>query len=74
MVKKTAQFYRQVCEILNAEPGEIVHVGDHYQFDYLVPQSLGIQAFFLDRSGKMNGNSVVSDLRDLDKKLNELLG
>jgi putative hydrolase of the HAD superfamily len=69
VVKKTAQFYRRICEILKAEPGEIVHVGDHYQFDYLVPQSLGIQAFYLDRSGKMNGDSVLSDLRDMEKIL-----
>jgi putative hydrolase of the HAD superfamily len=69
VVKKTTQFYQQICEILEAEPVEIVHVGDHYEFDYLVPQSLGIRAFYLDRSGKKNGNSVLSDLRDLEKKL-----
>jgi len=72
VVKKTTQFYQQICEILEAEPGEIVHVGDHYEFDYLVPQSLGIQAFYLDRSGKKNGNSILSDLRELEKKLDEL--
>lgn len=69
VVKKTAQFYQRICEILKAEPGEIVHVGDHYEFDYLVPQSLGIEAFYLDRSGKQNGDSVLSDLRDLEQKL-----
>ncbi len=69
VVKKTAQFYQRVCDILKVAPEEIVHVGDHYEFDYLVPQSLGIRAFFVDRSGKMNGDSVLSDLRDLEKKL-----
>ncbi|OGP79566.1 MAG: hypothetical protein A2V86_02830 [Deltaproteobacteria bacterium RBG_16_49_23] len=69
VVKKTAHFYQQICEILKTDPGEIVHVGDHYEFDYLVPQSLGIQAFYLDRSGEKNGDSILSDLRDLEKKL-----
>lgn len=68
-VKKTTEFYRQVCDILKADPSEIVHVGDHYEFDYLVPRALGIQAYYLDRSGKKNGNSVLSDLRDLERKL-----
>ncbi len=69
MLKKTAQFYRQICGLLNAEPGEIVHVGDHHEFDYLVPRSMGIQAFYLDRSRQNNGDSVLSDLRDLERKL-----
>jgi FMN phosphatase YigB (HAD superfamily) len=69
MVKKTIDFYRRICEILKAEPQEIIHVGDHYEFDYLVPQSLGIYAYYLDRSGERKGDFVLSDLRDLEKKL-----
>ncbi len=68
-VKKTTEFYQQVCDILKTDPSEIVHVGDHYEFDYLVPRALGIQAYYLDRSGKKNGDSVLSDLRDLERKL-----
>lgn len=69
VVKKTAQFYQQICDILQAEPGEIVHVGDHYEFDYRVPRSLGIRAFYLDRSRKNDGGSVFSSLRDLEREL-----
>ena len=68
LVKKTAHFYRKICEILSADPREIVHIGDHYEFDYLVPRSLGIEAFYLDRSGKQNGDSIVSSLKDLEKR------
>lgn len=68
-VKKTALFYRHICDLLKTEPGEIIHVGDHYEFDYLVPRALGIQAFYLDRSRKNNGDSVLSDLRELETKL-----
>lgn len=68
-VKKTIGFYQRVCQILGAEPQEIVHVGDHYEFDYLVPRSLGIHAFYLDRSCQAKGNFFIWDLRDLEKRL-----
>jgi len=68
-VKKTIRFYRRICQILRADPTEIVHVGDHYEFDYLVPRRLGIHAFYLDRSGQQKGEFVIWDLRDLEKRL-----
>jgi len=68
-VKKTVSFYRRICEILESEPKEIVHVGDHFEFDYLVPRSLGINAYYLDRSGKQNGEFIISDLRDLEGRI-----
>jgi putative hydrolase of the HAD superfamily len=68
-VKKTAGFYRRICEILAVRPQEIIHIGDHYEFDYVVPQSLGIHAFYLDRSGVQRGEFVISALRDLEEKL-----
>jgi len=69
LVKKTADFYRRICEILEVDPHEVVHIGDHYEFDYLVPRSMGIQAFYLDRSSDQMGEFIISDLRDLEKRL-----
>ncbi len=68
-VKKTAGFYQRICQILGTRPQEMVHVGDHYEFDYLVPRSLGIHAFYLDRSGEKKGNFVLRDLRELEERL-----
>jgi len=68
-VKKTMGFYQRICQLLGVHPQEMIHVGDHYEFDYLVPRSLGIHAFYLDRSGEQKGEFVISDLRDLEKKL-----
>ena len=70
-VKKTTGFYSRICQILEAVPEEIVHVGDHYEFDYLVPQSLGIHALYLDRSGEKKGNFVIQNLRNLEEKIPE---
>jgi putative hydrolase of the HAD superfamily len=68
-VKKTAGIYREICRILGVHPQEVVHVGDHYEFDYRVPRSLGIQAFYLDRSGHREGDAILRDLGDLEEKL-----
>ncbi len=50
-VKKTADFYEKICSILRVKPEEVVHVGDHRDFDYNVPKECGITAFYLDRNG-----------------------
>jgi len=71
-VKKTVDFYRQICQVLKTRPEEIVHVGDHYEFDYLVPRSLGIHAFYLDRLGEQRGASVISGLKDLEERLSTI--
>lgn len=68
-LKKTPCFYQRVCEILKVHPEEMVHVGDHYEFDYLIPRALGIQAYYLDRSAEREGEFVLRDLRNLEKKL-----
>jgi len=68
-VKKTIEFYQRICQILGVSPQEIVHIGDHYEFDYLVPRRLGIRAFYLDRSGEQKGVFILQDLRDLEKRV-----
>jgi putative hydrolase of the HAD superfamily len=70
-VKKTMGVYARICQALGSSPHEIVHVGDHYEFDYLVPRRLGIDAFFLDRLDKQRGEFVIKDLRELENKLFE---
>ena len=69
LVKKTGSFYQKVCQILGVNPEEIVHVGDHYEFDCLVPQALGIHAFYLDRSAEKKGDFILWNLRELEQRL-----
>jgi len=68
-VKKTAGVYERICGVLGTEPVEVLHVGDHYDFDYLVPKTLGIRAYYLDRTGQKVGDEVLWSLRSLEKKL-----
>jgi len=60
---KNPGFYLKICRILGVEPGEIAHVGDSFDFDYLAPRSVGIKAFHLDREDARGGNpETVRDL------------
>ncbi|MBU7022853.1 MAG: HAD family hydrolase [Theionarchaea archaeon] len=49
-VRKHEDFYWKMCKILDIYPADMAHVGDHYKFDYEIPSSLGIHAFYLRRS------------------------
>ncbi|RLI76183.1 HAD family hydrolase [Archaeoglobales archaeon] len=62
-VRKEPDVYLKVCRSANVKPKQVVHIGDHYKFDYLVPKSVGIKAYLVDRHGKYNG--ALKDLREL---------
>jgi FMN phosphatase YigB (HAD superfamily) len=71
-VKKTSHIYKQIFEIMGIKPTNAIHVGDHYEFDYLVPKSLGIESYFLDRDGtKPRDSSTVNDLREFANLIRE---
>ncbi|MCX8012355.1 MAG: HAD family hydrolase [Desulfobacterota bacterium] len=70
-LKKTPQFYQQVCEIIRVNPLQVVHIGDHYEFDFLAPQKLGIKAYYLDRNGNKPENGfTIKNLKKLIQLLN----
>jgi len=74
-VKKTPQFYKQICEIMKTEPSDTIHTGDHYEFDYLVPKSVGIKAFYLDRDGtKPEDSFTVKNLKEFAALIKKSLG
>lgn len=68
-MKKDAEVYKKICKILGIKPNEIIHVGDHYEFDYIVPMSIGIRSFLIDRSGKLKEDYVVRSLYDFTDKI-----
>ena len=63
-VKKSPILYGAVCAHLGAQPFEVMHIGDHYSYDYESPLQAGLDALFLDRKGHRTGNEVVGDLRE----------
>ena len=60
---KDEEFFRWLCRELDAEPSEVVHVGDSREHDMVGPSGAGIVAYHLDRKGTANGS--LGNLLDL---------
>lgn len=69
LVKKSPEFYQRICELLGVGTHELIHVGDHWEFDYQVPRGMGITAFYLSRGGDRAGPDIIRDLRTLPEVL-----
>jgi putative hydrolase of the HAD superfamily len=68
-VKKVTDFYAMICKKLRIQPEEMIHVGDHKEFDYLSPQKLGITSYYLDRKKNTTGLHIVSDLKEFETNI-----
>lgn len=67
--KKNPSVYKKICQTLDVEKGEIVHIGDSWEFDYLSPLKAGITSFYLDREEKMDESHAVKNLKEFEEKL-----
>lgn len=72
-VKKISDFYLMICNTLEIIPNELIHIGDHKKFDYLIPKKVGIISFHLDRTRSTYGDFIVSDLNEFEEKINNLV-
>ncbi|MBK7385727.1 MAG: HAD family hydrolase [Methanothrix sp.] len=63
-VKKSPLLYGAVCAHMNARPFEVLHIGDHYRYDYESALDAGLDALFLHRKGERQGPEVIGDLRE----------
>ena len=61
---KNPDFYIRICEEMSVKPSRVIHVGDNWQFDFLNARQAGINALYLDRSGR-NHQESLSDLSQL---------
>ncbi len=69
-VKKHKGVYKKVARTLSVDPRRCLHVGDHWKFDYQVPQEIGMKSAFIDRDGLRSERSedgVITDLREIDR-------
>jgi FMN phosphatase YigB (HAD superfamily) len=65
---KSPHFYLSICQEMGIEPGRVTHIGDNWQFDFLNAREAGVNALYLDRSGK-NHQEHLSDLTQLKNLL-----
>jgi putative hydrolase of the HAD superfamily len=62
---KTADFWAAMCRDLEVAPRQVIHVGDHMQFDFVEPASIGIRAFHLDRNRESGTADSLQSLNEL---------
>jgi len=65
---KNPHFYLRICEEMGVEPGQVIHVGDNWQFDIVNARQAGLNAFYIDRSGQDHNDSL-GDLTQLKRLL-----
>jgi HAD superfamily hydrolase (TIGR01549 family) len=65
---KSPDFYLRICEEMDVKPSQVIHVGDNWQFDFLNAREAGINAFYIDRSGR-NHQESLNDLTQLKRLL-----
>jgi putative hydrolase of the HAD superfamily len=68
LLKKDPAFFLGVCKEISISPQNLIHIGDDFCFDYEIPKSLGIQAYFLDRTSK-----VIEPHKGLIRSLRQLI-
>lgn len=57
---KNRDSFTKMLRKLDATSDEIIHIGDDYHMDYLVPKSLGIKAYHIERLKRKNKYSIKS--------------
>lgn len=68
---KTSEFYLKMCQAMGVKPGQVVHVGDNWQFDFVAPREVGIQAFYLDRKRQTKCRRSLTNLVELTAQLTD---
>jgi len=68
---KTSEFYLKMCQTMGVKPGQVVHVGDNWQFDFVAPSEVGIQAFYLDRKRQTKYRRSLTNLVELTAQLTD---
>jgi HAD superfamily hydrolase (TIGR01549 family) len=68
---KTSEFYLKMCQAMEVKPGQIAHIGDNWQFDFVAPRQAGIQAFYLDRKRQMKYRKSLANLVELTDQLTD---
>jgi len=70
---KNKKTYEGVLQELGIPATALVHAGDDYHRDYLIPRSIGINAYHLAR-GKafVKGEHTIHSLRELKERIKEL--
>jgi len=69
---KNSEIYSKISQALNIHPEQILHIGDHWEFDYLAAQKAGMNAIYLDRSNTKKGKYIINSLGEVKKIIKDI--
>jgi len=71
---KNSEIYSKISKALKVRPEQILHIGDHWEFDYLAAQKAGMNVIYLDRSNTKKGKFIINSLRETKKIIDDNIG
>ncbi len=71
---KTADVYSRVCAEIGLTAGEVLHVGDLWDVDYLAPRRAGMHALCIDRTGVRAGDEIIRGLGEIFPRIEKING
>jgi putative hydrolase of the HAD superfamily len=66
---KSPKVFKKICEILGIMPDQVIHVGDHVEFDYYAARKAGMKSILLDRESAYNMQNSIQSLHELTPRL-----
>lgn len=63
--RKTAEFYVKVCSDAGFKPREVLHVGDNFMYDFLIPRFVGMESLIIKRFKPPRRKHEVSSLKQV---------
>lgn len=69
---KNSEIYSKISKALEVHPEQILHIGDHWKFDYLAAQKAGMNVIYLDRSNTKKGEFIINSLREVKKIIEDI--
>lgn len=62
---KNKEFYMRICNDLNLDASDILHIGDNIIQDFIIPRGIGMQALLMDRDYRLDDDYVIHSLSEL---------
>ncbi|MEM1548228.1 MAG: HAD family hydrolase [Thermoproteota archaeon] len=63
--RKTAEFYFKVCSDSGFKPQKVLHVGDNFMYDFLIPRFVGMNSLIIKRFKPPRRKHEVSSLKQV---------
>jgi len=71
---KNSEIYSKISKALKVPSKQILHIGDHWEFDYLAARKAGMNAIYLDRSNIKKRKFIINSLGEAKKIIDDYIG